>query len=291
NVVCSLKLCNKPISASQASIYCWLCESVSHAKCAGLTASVSDAISRRVGLHYCCSGCRAVQDEMRSFMRLTKSGFKDLIVGFRKINDQLSALDVQFNSLQLLNESPKRKKSATREVAAPVIAEQLDPPAIMQPLISLATPRAGTVNEKLAPEFTVAEQNLSALSSMASLQVIPRNTLELTPIASTRNGNPPPGPPERTDAAVLPTVAPKPLQVIPPVRQIFVSRLAPDTSEIDISAYIKAKTKAVIRVEDIRKFKYSYSRRMSSFMIRVPVPMFVTICSPGFWPEDIFVQE
>ncbi|KAH8315798.1 hypothetical protein KR067_005192, partial [Drosophila pandora] len=247
NVFCSLKSCNKPISASQASIYCWLCESVSHAKCAGLTASVSDAISRRVGLHYCCSGCRAVQDEMRSFMRQTKSGFKDLIVGFRKINDQLSALDVQFNSLQLLNESP--------------------------------------------PEFTVAEQNLSALSPMASLQVIPRNTLELTPIASTRNGNPPPGPPERTDAAVLPTVAPKPLQVIPPVRQIFVSRLAPDTSEIDISAYIKAKTKAVIRVEDIRKFKYSYSRRMSSFMIRVPVPMFVTICSPGFWPEDIFVQE
>ncbi|KAH8334811.1 hypothetical protein KR067_004336, partial [Drosophila pandora] len=252
NIVCSLKSYNKPISSSQASIYCWLCESVSHAKCAGLTASVSDAISRRVGLHYCCSGCRAVQDEMRSFMRQTKSGFKDLIVGFRKINNQLSALD---------------------------------------PLISLATPRAGTVNEKSAPEFTVAEHNLSALSSMASLQVIPRNTLELTPIAFTRNGNPLPGPPERTDAAVLPTVAPKPLQVIPPVRQIFVSRLAPDTSEIDISAYIKAKTKAVIRVEDIRKFKYSYSRRMSSFMIRVPVPMFVMLCSPGFWPEDIFVQE
>ncbi|KAH8332298.1 hypothetical protein KR067_012178, partial [Drosophila pandora] len=268
-LICALKSCNKTISSSQPTIHCWLCENVLHAKCAGFTASVSDAISRRSGLHICCDGCRAVQDEMRSVMRQTKSGFKELISGFRKINDQLCALDTQFS----------------------IIAGQLDPPAIMQPLISLATPRARTVNEKSAPEFTVAEHNLSALSSMASLQVIPRNTLELTPIASTRNGNPLPGPPERTDAAVLPTVAPKSLQVIPPVRQIFVSRLAPDTSEIDISAYIKAKTKAVIRVEDIRKFKYSYSRRMSSFMIRVPVPMFVTICSPGFWPEDIFVQE
>ena len=105
-LVCALKSCHKTISSSEPTIHCWLCENVLHAKCAGFTASVSDAISRRSGLHFCCDGCRAVQDEMRSFMRQTKSGFKELISGSRKINDQLCALDTQFSSLQLLNESP-----------------------------------------------------------------------------------------------------------------------------------------------------------------------------------------
>ncbi|KAH8344911.1 hypothetical protein KR067_010609, partial [Drosophila pandora] len=239
-LVCALKSCNKTISSSQPTIHCWLCENVLHAKCAGFTASVSDAISRRCGLHFCCDGCRAVQDEMRSFMRQTKSGFKELISDFRKINDQLCALDTQFSSLQLLNESPKHKKSAFSDVLG---SNNLQPaqPTTMQPLISLATPRSG---------------------------------------------------PEKNSASeLLVTAAPIPLQVIPPSKHIFVSRLAPDTSEIDISAYIKAKTKADIKVVDITKFKYSYTRHTSSFKIRVPLHMFKTICSASFWPENIFVQE
>ncbi|KAH8321874.1 hypothetical protein KR067_007111 [Drosophila pandora] len=111
-LVCALKSCNKTIPSSQPTIHCWLCEDVLHAKCAGFTASVTDAISLRSGIHFCCDSCRAAQDEMRSFMRRTKSEFKELIGGFRKINDQLCALDIQFSSLQLLNESPKRKKSS-----------------------------------------------------------------------------------------------------------------------------------------------------------------------------------
>ncbi|KAH8321967.1 hypothetical protein KR067_004448, partial [Drosophila pandora] len=251
-LVCALKSCNKTISSSQPTIHCWLCENVLHAKCAGFTASVSDAISRRSGLHFCCDGCRAVQDEMRSFMRQTKSGFKELISGFRKINDQLCALDTQFSSLQLLNEAGPEKNSAS--------------------------------------ECLGLNEQLSDMSSVASLQVIPDQIIQ-TPVTVTKQGNKPSGPPVRTDAAVLVTAAPKPLQVIPPSKHIFVSRLAPDTSEIDISAYIKAKAKADIKVVDITKFKYSYTRHTSSFKIRVPLQMFKTICSASFWPENIFVQE
>lgn len=36
-----------------------------------------------------------------------------------------------------------------------------------------------------------------------------------------------------------------------------------------MSAYTKAKTKAIIRVEDIRKFKNSYSRSMSFYTIHI----------------------
>ncbi|KAH8326846.1 hypothetical protein KR067_000858, partial [Drosophila pandora] len=287
-LVCALKSCNKTISSSQPTIHCWLCENVLHAKCAGFTASVSDAISRRSGLHFCCDGCRAVQDEMRSFMRHTKSGFKELISGFRKINDQLCALDTQFSSLQLLNESPKRKKSAFSDVLG---SNNLQPaqPTNIQPLISLATPRAGPEKNSASECLGINEQ-LSDMSSVASLLVVPDPIIQ-TPVTVSKQGNKPSGPPVRTDAAVLVTAAPKPLQVIPPSKHIFVSRLAPDTSEIDISAYIKAKAKADIKVVDITKFKYSYTRHTSSFKIRVPLQMFKTICSASFWPENIFVQE
>ncbi|KAH8326853.1 hypothetical protein KR074_003878, partial [Drosophila pseudoananassae] len=282
-LVCAIKSCNKTISSSQPAIHCWLCENVVHAKCAGFTASVSDAISRRSGIHYCCENCRAVQGEMRSFMRQTKNGFKELITGFRKINDQLCALDTQFSGLQLLNESPKRKKSAVSDPPQPA------QPTLMQPLISLATPRART--EKNSSEFLRDNEQLSDMSAMASLQVMPQVLGNETPIRFTQKGIPQSGPPAPTDAAVLVPATPKPLQVIPPSKHIFVSRLAPDTSEIDISAYIKAKTKADIKVEDIQKFKYSYTRRTSSFKIRVPALMFKTICSPSFWPENLFFQE
>ncbi|KAH8310178.1 hypothetical protein KR067_009356, partial [Drosophila pandora] len=172
-LVCALKSCNKTISSSQPTIHCWLCENVLHAKCAGFTASVSDAISRRSGLHFCCDGCRAVQDEMRSFMRQTKSGFKELISGFRKINDQLCALDTQFSSLQLLNESPKRKKSAFSDVLG---SNNLQPaqPTTMQPLISLATPRAGPEKNSASECLGLNEQLSSGLSLRA---VVPRKAI------------------------------------------------------------------------------------------------------------------
>ncbi|KAH8241572.1 hypothetical protein KR026_011662, partial [Drosophila bipectinata] len=279
NVVCAKKSCNKTISSSEPTIHCWLCENVIHAKCAGFTASVSDAISSRSGIHYCCENCRAVQGEMRSFMRNTKNGFKELITGFRKINDQLCALDTQFSGLQLLTDYPKRKKFAVSDPPQPA------QPTLMQPLISLATPRART--EKNSSEFLRENEQLSDMS----LQVMPQVLVNETPIRVTQKGIPQSEPPAPTNAAVLIPEAKKPLQVIPPSKHIFVFRLAPDTSVIDVSACIKAKTKADIKVEDITKFKYNYTRRTSSFKIRVPALMFKTICSPSFSPENIFVQN
>ncbi|KAH8350626.1 hypothetical protein KR067_012661, partial [Drosophila pandora] len=146
--------------------------------------------------------------------------------------------------------------------------------------------RAGP-EKNSASEYLGINEQLSDMSSVASLQVIPDPIIQ-TPVTVTKQGNKPSGPPVRTDAAVLVTAAPKPLQVIPPSKHIFDSRLAPDTPEIDISAYIKAKAKADIKVT---KFKYSYTRHTLSFKIRVPLQMFKTICSASFWPKSIFVQE
>ncbi len=97
---------------------------------------------------------------MRSFMRQTKSESKELICGFRKINDQPCALDTQFSSLQLLNESPKRKKSSFSHV---LVANNLQPaqPTIMQPLISRP-------EKNSASEYLRIDEQLSDMSSVVN---------------------------------------------------------------------------------------------------------------------------
>ncbi|KAH8335024.1 hypothetical protein KR067_006944 [Drosophila pandora] len=253
-LVCALKSCNKTISSSQPTIHCWLCENVLHAKCAGFTASVSDAISRRSGLHFCCDGCRAVQDEMRSFMRQTKSGFKELISGFRKINDQLCALDTQFSSLQLLNESPKRKKSAFSDVLG---SNNLQPaqPTTMHPLISLATPRAGLEKNSASECLGINEQ------------------LPLTGVA-----------PELKSSGLS-------LRAVAPRKAIFVSRLMPDATVDDVRSHLLKHLKVSPKDLAVFEFNFKHKRNISSFKIVIPESYFEKALDPSAWPEHSIIHE
>ncbi|KAH8285940.1 hypothetical protein KR018_006580, partial [Drosophila ironensis] len=221
--------------ANQPSVLCWLCNNLAHAKCAGFNAAVSDALARSgSGLHYCCENCRGVQNEMRSFMRQTKTEFKEVLGLFKKADAAFQALNTRFNNLQLLNESPKRKK------------------------LSSCLPQTENQFPHHLPQLKKSP--------------IPKGTRASgLPVSNEISGHTP--------------AIPKSLKVIPPSKHIFVSRLAPDTSEIDILAYIQAKVKADINREDVVKFKYSYTRHTSSFKIRVPLMDFDNICSANFWPE------
>ncbi|EDW27178.1 GL14789 [Drosophila persimilis] len=148
SVVCAKKSCHNQITHDQPIIPCWLCDSVVLAKYAGFSGLVSDAISKRNGLHYSCEACRAVEKDMVAFMRQTRSGFKELTVGFKNQYDRLLAMEAQFSGLKLLNESPRRKKARDLQmptVTQPCAAEKLTPitPSVQQ-LISFATPRATT---------------------------------------------------------------------------------------------------------------------------------------------------
>lgn len=125
------------MTAAQARISCLLCNNVVHAKCVGFTRPTVDAVAKRSGLRHCQDMCRAVENEICSFMRQTKIGFRELLGSFRILSDHFSALDSSFNNLKLLNESPKRKKS-TRIEEPLVIATQL--PIIDKP----GTPVPGT---------------------------------------------------------------------------------------------------------------------------------------------------
>jgi len=90
-----------------------------HSKCAGFNGRTSDDLAKGKNLIYCCYACLVVAKEMKSFMRQTKGGLKELINSFgiardcfRRADDILCALNSQFNGLKLLDKSPKIKKAA-----------------------------------------------------------------------------------------------------------------------------------------------------------------------------------
>jgi len=89
---------------------------MAHTKCAGYIGRTSDDLAKVHNLLYCCDPCLEVAHEIRSFMRQTKGGLKGEINSlgiardsFRRAGELLSALDSQFNSLKLLDQSQKRK--------------------------------------------------------------------------------------------------------------------------------------------------------------------------------------
>ena len=100
-IVCFKKTCQKQITSAHASICCWICNNVAHAKCAGFSGPTADAVAKLNGLHYCCDACREVENDFVSFMRQTRTGFRELFGNFRKLADQFSALDTSLNSLKL----------------------------------------------------------------------------------------------------------------------------------------------------------------------------------------------
>jgi len=75
-------------------------------------------------------------------------------------------------------------------------------------------------------------------------------------------------------------VVPKTVTYVPQRKQIFVFRLNPNLSSLDITAYIHNK----VQIDDLKveRFNFSYARKVSSFAI---------MCSPNFWPVGIFVKE
>ncbi|SPP90023.1 Hypothetical predicted protein, partial [Drosophila guanche] len=127
---------------------------------------VGDALSKRNGLHYSCEACRSVENNMVTFIRQTRKGCKELTVGFKKQSDRLLAMESQFGSFKVLNESPRRKKVTPRDpqvpVPQPLAADQLSPSTpIVQQLISFATPRATTTaGDQVSATESIISENM-----------------------------------------------------------------------------------------------------------------------------------
>jgi len=84
-------------------------------------------------------------------------------------------------------------------------------------------------------------------------------------------------------------VVPKIVFCVPQRKQIFVYRLSPDLSSLDVTAYIRNK----VQIDDLKveRFNFPYAREVSSFKIGAPCAHFAALCSANIWPVGIFVKE
>ncbi|KAH8388812.1 hypothetical protein KR215_000936, partial [Drosophila sulfurigaster] len=242
-LVCYNKKCRVPVGAKMGFVCCWLCDNA-HEKCAGFNGRIVDLISAKSGLRWTCEHCRDSERDIAGFIRQTRTGFKDILAGFKKLSDNFSALD---------SGSPSPQPSVALDVPDHDITSlRLESPA---PASILLSTEMETV-EEIQP-------------SPSSVEIVSAVTIEELPPAPT-------------------SVVRNTLVAVPPLKQIFVSRLSPDTTSDDVRAYIKSKSQARVKVD---KFNFSYEREISSFKISVPAEQFSLMCSKEFWPEHLLVKE
>ncbi|XP_070074038.1 uncharacterized protein [Drosophila takahashii] len=111
---CSAKKCEfNGVIAGETYLLCWLCENTAHCKCAGVGVHgrIGDLISKRIGFLWTCSACREITDEMRSFMRQTRTGFREIKKLFSHLHEKLIAVESQFNGLKIIKETPTKLSS------------------------------------------------------------------------------------------------------------------------------------------------------------------------------------
>jgi len=104
NVVCFYKKCCLVIKPEQPKMICWLCDRMVHTKSAGFDGRTSDDLAKGKNLNYCCDACLVVANMMKSFMRQTKGGLKELINSFGVARDSFRNQGQMINrTLQLIS--------------------------------------------------------------------------------------------------------------------------------------------------------------------------------------------
>ncbi|KAH8393178.1 hypothetical protein KR200_009134 [Drosophila serrata] len=263
NIVCSVKTCKKAIAAGDLTIGCWLCDNVMHAKCIGVAARTVDDVRKNIGLRYCCEACRDVEREMTSFMRQTKSGFKGILTSFRKTLDMFLALDTQFNSLTLLNESPRRKKTA-------IGGQHVDGPQLPATGSQQQPPTAQPSTSALIPRVLRSSARKDSVSECAAGVSVPPSTdytIQLSLV-------PPQGVP-RLLLALL----------------VFVSRLNPDTTVKDVAIHLSNKLNVPLTEFSVLKFNFKQKRDISSFKISLSDALYSKVLDASVWPVHAIVHE
>ncbi|XP_070075501.1 uncharacterized protein [Drosophila takahashii] len=165
-IICTAKKCEyNNIISGDTFLICWLCDNCAHVKCAGagFNGRIGDLISKKVGFTWSCTACREMTDEMRTFMRQTRTGFMEVRKLLTSMNDKFLAVESQFLGLKILSESPKRK-----------IPNNLQLPANGLTTTMLSTPTGANIMEHspiyLTPSLPPAHTTPSGSSDNLPMQ-------------------------------------------------------------------------------------------------------------------------
>jgi len=81
------------------------------------------------------------------------------------------------------------------------------------------------------------------------------------------------------------------LEVVDPVKHVFVSRFKAETTADNVVTYVKEKLNDSDVHVSVLKFRSSANRQISSFKISIPPHIFERVNSHEFWPPNAVVHE
>lgn len=271
-LICCMEGCefNNSISNDE-HVRCWLCDEYAHAKCAGITDSVVEMIEGRTGLKWTCETCRVVKSQMGRFMKQTRTEITELFREVRAVYEKLAKLESHITSRKIQ-----------------ILTIRLFNRLIYLFYYLIVDPQKQTSSvdrdSSSSPLHTFEDTNDDKEVKDADSPIVQHNSTNMQ-IAKIWHHNAAP--------VVLPLhTNPVILKAVPPMKAVFVSRLVTSTTEDALKYYIVAKL-SYPNPDDIivRKIYNKQRRKIASFKVMAPDPIYYTILNPGFWPEHIIVHE
>ena len=270
-VECSSDNCLCRSNASLPYIWCHLCQTFIHAKCAGVKAVVADAIKdSNVSIYWICKKCKLPANKLFLVLRKMHEAYNDINKKFKDCSE----------SFEKINDAFKEYKCLEELGSASELNQKADTKADTNSTTSASSSSSMTLNSLIIPPIpdTLSPMNDSSL---------------LTSLASHDSSN---GTLSSSHANRLPSsqflTAPN-LIVANPLKSVFISRLHISTTENDVLDYILFRHQNLKSSEVIvSKFKFkSVSRRVASFRISIPSNSSLDILNPSFWPDGLIVHE
>lgn len=120
-----MSCCNKSCkvkSDNERMLSCWLCDNLSHIKCAGIVARVADCLNEDKGIRWCCPQCRKIEVSFYRFFKSMQSEFSEMERDLSVLTYRFSKFYKMFSEYPDLEKyvnnspksSPKRKKSSNK---------------------------------------------------------------------------------------------------------------------------------------------------------------------------------
>lgn len=290
-------------SDDERMLCCWLCHGNYHFKCTGLRVTVAEAVSIQTGLHWCCIDCRKIGVSFYRFFQGTKNHFQEIQEEASKLADRISIYGKLFDDFKSLDSlsspqsSPKRRKSSKKDKTnneKPDDANFISPTNTNSNDLQLSNSSQHLFNFQQNPPLSYAQAltasapalNSNSLSNSSQPMLFSSsNASTFVPPASTLNSA---ASTSASNAYLVNT--PKNLKVVSKKKTVFAARFAAETSEIDVSYFIKEKLGIDIEI-NVFKFTYAVKRNSSSFKIIVPEEVFDKVVNPSFWPAKALIKE
>lgn len=260
---CSHIKCGQRSINDDRFLSCFMCGKFAHLKCIGVSGLVLDACLARVGVRWFCHECDPM---VVDFMKIRSTALKNMSY----IENELKVAQ------NMIEESTKALKSFGTTKILPGITEKQPKEKVLK---NNTLSEAPSVSLLKTPEVIPLLHTPEVTISKRSKKNTTRKTSKKGSIFDISSSDE--------------SSSPRPLVVVSPKKKrktIFISRLASKNTEADVLHYIKtrAKTEDVVQV---KKFEFSYPRKISSFKVTIPEALYEELIDAKFWPPNAFVRE